>query len=66
MKKMTGCEYFRKALYLKFVQNVSCLLNCVVFHVSCYIPLSFRFSYLADAFIQSDLQMRTIEVIKTI
>ncbi len=30
-----------------------------------YIYITFTFSYLADAFIQSDLQMRTIEAIKT-
>ncbi len=30
-----------------------------------YIYIIFQFCYLADTFIQSDLQMRTIEVIKT-
>ncbi len=42
MKQMKGYEYFRKALYLKFVQNVSC-----------YIPTCFEnFSW-----ISSDLEL---------
>ncbi len=32
--------------------------------VSSYLLLLFTFSHLADAFIQSDLQMRTMEAIK--
>ncbi len=34
-------------------------------HISSNLILHLHFSHLADAFIQSDLQMRTIEAIKT-
>ncbi len=37
----------------------------VQFGLVIYIYIIFTFSHLADAFIQSDLQMRTIEAIKT-
>ncbi len=39
---------------------LKCQFSCVI-----YIYIIFTFSHLADAFIQSDLHMRTIEAIKT-
>ncbi len=39
-----------------------CVCVCVCVYIYIY---KFTFSHLADAFIQSDLQMRTIEAIKT-
>ncbi len=48
------CESTSASQNIKKIKNVS---NVLIF--------TFIFSHLADAFIQSDLQMRTIEEIKT-
>ncbi len=47
------------------VLNQMYSLNGIYNNNNIYITFTFTFSHLADAFIQSDLQMRTLEAIKT-
>uniref|UniRef100_A0A672PKX3 Nuclear receptor domain-containing protein n=1 Tax=Sinocyclocheilus grahami TaxID=75366 RepID=A0A672PKX3_SINGR len=48
-----------------YVSLISCIKRKVMYLKYMHTLFTFTFSHLADAFIQNDLQMRTIEAIKT-
>ncbi len=51
--------------YKELVLNVYIYIYIYLYlYLYIYIHITFTFSYLADAFIQCDLQMRTMEAIK--
>ncbi len=55
-----------KIFFIVFERRLLCSLRPHLCFKYTLITFTFTFSHLADAFIQSDLQMRTIEAIQTI
>ncbi len=64
LKKGGGIVKVLKIIVFVFYKILQTLNSFKIWNVKIYSKETFIFSHLADAFIQSDLQMRTIEAIK--